>query len=255
MDETITQVASQEDQAQIAQPVEQPTQAVTTTDEPIPTDQTSEEPVTAPSSPESEDKAVTPEWLQAKGLDASVLDDPDKLKLANMAFNQEKLMSKSRQQASELQKQMATQPLEQLSADPMVQEALERAARAETTVTVSQWKEANGITPEQDQAIGQYIQANPDKGYLLKNGALSLDDVYAMSGVGRQDVSQLKAQGGQEALQTLANKQRATAVSGNAASGGTSTAVTSANVDTWWDGLSSEQRRDPANRAKLDSLM
>lgn len=253
MDETTTDVVSQE-QALDAQPVEQHTEAVQdTTTEPTTTDPVTEEPAQAANSTEQESKTFTPEWLTSKGIDPN---DPEAFqKVANMAFNAEKQMTRTQQQASELQKQMATQPLEQRSEDPLVQEALAIAHEAKTEITVERWKAAKGITPQQDDAMGKYIQANPDKGYLLKNNYLTLDDIYAMSGVGRQDTAQIKAQGGQEALETLANKQRATAVSGNATSTAPPAQVTAANADQWWDSLGSAGRADPANRAKLDSLM
>lgn len=220
MDPTTTPAADQDEQAlgtQPAQPDEQPAEAVTPPSEQPPTEPEPSEPeVPDNSDEEPEQEEYTPEWLKSKGIDP---EDPKAFeKVAKMAFNSEKRMTRSRQQASELQNQMAAQPLETRSEDPMVQEALSRAAAAETTVMVSEWKARNGITAEQDERIGEYIKANPDKGFLLKNGYLSLDDVFAMSGVGKQDTAALEAKGGQKALETLANKQRASAVSGRAAS-------------------------------------
>lgn len=216
MDETTTEAALQDKQAQDAQPVEQSAEAVTTTpSEPPATDQDSEAPAaTADNADELSDF-----WAK-KGIDISTPEG--QAKAAKSYAEAERAMHAKSQQASELQKQMASQPIEQQSQDPMVQEALERAARAETATLVSQWKSEKGITPEQDQAIGKYVEANPDKGFLLKNGYLTLDDIYAMSGVGHRDTAAIEAQGGRKALEQLANKQRSTAPQAAAASGSAS---------------------------------
>jgi len=211
MEETTTPAATQDPGVDpTTQPEEQPAEAVTPTSEPTPTDTPSEEPAAA-DNPEDDDLS---DYWSKKGIDIST---PEGQKAAAKSYREaEKAMHTKSQQASELQKQMAAQPLEASSQDPMVQTALERAARAETTVMVAQWKAERGITHEQDVAIGQYIADNPEKGYLLKNGYLSLDDVYSMSGVGKVDTETIEAKGGQKALEKLANKQRAAAVTGQA---------------------------------------
>lgn len=256
MEESTTDAAVQDVQAQDAQPViEQQAEAETSASEPIQTQEAQDEPVDTDNSAADESKTVTPEWLQSKGLDTSVLEDPEKLKLANMAFNQEKLMSKTRQQATQLEKQMQSLPETQYSEDPMVQEALSVARRAETTLAVSQWKQEKGITPAEDQALGEYVSSNPNLGQLYKQGALTLDNLYAMYKADTTDTAAIKKEGAKEALEGLANKQRTAAPTGNAVSSAPAPGVTKDNVEQWWEGLGREGRNDPANRAKLDAIL
>lgn len=216
MEETTTEAATQDDQAQQGQPVEQPAEAVQTDpSEPTPTDQDEQEPTEVDNSAESEEsKSFTPEWLQSKGIDPN---DPEAFqKVANMAYNAEKQMTKTQQKASELQKQIQQAPQHQVSDDPAVQEAYRIANEARTTVAVEQWKQAKGITPAQDQQMGDWLLANPTKAELYKNGHLTLDDLFAMSGVGAKDEAAIEAQASQKALEQLANKQRAASVPGSA---------------------------------------
>lgn len=196
--------------AQPAEPVEPAEQNPT---EP-PVTPTSDEP--APEDPaDNSDEDASSYWSKL-GIDIST---PEGQAQAAKSYRESvKKMHEATQQASELERSVNGQPLAEATTDPAVQEALERSARVETALTVERWKASKGITPEQDKALGQYLVDNPQKAWLVKNGHLNLDDVYAMSGVGAKDPAVLKKEGGREALESLANKQRTTVPSGNAAS-------------------------------------
>jgi hypothetical protein len=253
MDETTTDAATQDTGVEdySTQPEEQPAEAVYTPGEPITTD--SEEEPEAPAPDNSTDDFDYESWLAKKQIDPSTPEG--KAQIAKSWRELEKKMHATTQQASELEKQVNSQPLADATTDPAVQEALTRAARVETTLAVERWKSQNGITAEQDTALGQYLVENPQKAWLVKNGHLSYDDVYAMSGVGKTDPAALKQAGGKEALQALANKQRATSPTGNATSSAPPAGLTKENADSWWDSLGYEGRQNPENRRKLDQIL
>lgn len=249
MDETTTDADVQAQAPTEAQPEEQHAEAVTTTDsEPT---QPELDDTGANDEPDVSDnstsKTYTPEWLESKGID---LADPNAAeKLANMAFNSEKLMSRTANQkkSAELEKTVSTGAANQgtSSTDLVLGAMLFKQTHAD-------------LTNEQDDQMGKYLTENPTKIALLQNGLIDYDDVYRMSGaqsLGQPDAETLKKQGSKEALQQLASKQRATAVAGNASQNIAPKGVTKANVDAWWDGLGYEGRKDPANREKLDSIL
>lgn len=249
MEETTTDAVVQETGADIAQPEEQQAEAVTNTDsEPQQSESSDDDIVTAPSNEDNAgSKTFTPEWLQSKGIDLAAPDAAEKL--AKMAYNAEKQMSRTINQvkSSELEKTVSTQSAGQgqSTTDMLVGAMLFKQTHPE-------------LTNEQDSMMGSYLTNNPQKLALLQNGLITYDDLYAMSGAssaGQPDADTLKKQGSQEALQQLANKQRATAVRGNASANSTPAGLTKANVEAWYDSLGTEGRRDPANIAKLNDIL
>lgn len=251
MEESTTDAATQDTGAEYAQPEELQAEAVTTDSESIDTTDQNDAGETAEEATTSNDDPA--DYWAKKGIDITTPEG--QAKAAKSYQEAEKAMHNKAQQASELSKQINSQPLLVDTDNELVRQALEKSSQLETTLTVQAWKASNNITPEQDAALGEYVTSNPDKALLLKNGYLTLDDIYKMSGVGAVDTTEAKKQGGQEALQQLANKQRASAVQGNAVISNPPAGVTRANVEQWWDSLGTEGRKDPANRAKLDSLL
>jgi hypothetical protein len=200
----------------------------------------------------SEANDPTDYWAK-KGIDITT---PEGLAKATKSYQEaEKSMTQKAQQASELAKKINEQPLEIDTDNELVRQALEKSNALETTLAVKEWKESKHITPEQDAALGQYVTDNPNKAYLLRNGMLTLDDIYNMSGVGNVDTSEARKQGGVEALQNLSSRQRANANQGNAVNSTPSAPLNASNVESWWDGLGTEGRKDPANIAKLDAIL
>jgi hypothetical protein len=198
--------------APAAQPEEQPAAAVITDSEPTTTPD--QQPAAEPGTPApSDDEDLTDYWAK-KGIDITTPEG--QAKAAKSYREAERAMHNKAQQASELSKQINTQPLNVDTDNELVRQALDKASQLETTLTVQQWKASNNISPEQDAALGQYVIDNPNLGVLLKNGYLNLDQLYAMSGVGTVDTSAAKKQGSKEALQDIANQQRTTAISGAA---------------------------------------
>ena len=225
MSETTTDAATQDTGVtpDVTQPDEQPAEAVTT---PVsePTTAQEDEPTTdVDNSTVDEDSFDFNAWLEKKGIDPSTPEGKEQIAKSWRAM--EKKMHQSTQKASELEKAALEAPLEVDTDNELVRQALQKADAAETTLKIQQWKQQNGITQEQDEAIGQYVTDNPNVGYLYRNGHLTLDQLYAMSGVGTTDASAAKAQGAQEALEKLANKQRAATPTGAATSASTPTSV------------------------------
>ena len=130
----------------------------------------------------------------------------------------EKMAHRKSQEKSELAKQLGEQPTAVDSDDPLVIELANKVSSMERTSTVSKFIDENKLTPEQDVAMGAWLQANPEKTQLINMGYMTLDEAYKLSGVSETDNSDIERQGGQKALEKLANKQRATAPSGSAVS-------------------------------------
>lgn len=255
MDESTTDAPVQDQAAQQPQPEEQHAEAETTpTSEPTNTNdeqpEATAEPEQSDNSQESADPAA---YWQKKGIDIST---PEGLAKATQSYREaEKRMHQTTQRSSELEKQLGETASEQVSNDPVAQQAYEEAKAARLELQVERWKSNNGVTPEQDAAIGEYLAKNTEKAYLLKNGYLSLDDVAAMSGAFKQDADAIKSQGSRETLEKLANKQTASSVPGNAVTSTAPQALTKANADSWWAELGPAGRADPDNRAKLDRVL
>lgn len=210
MTETTTEATTQEQAPDAVQPEEQQAEAVQTPDsEPQqPTTPAGDEPEAPAAEPEkaelASDEDLTDYWSK-KGIDISTPEG--QLAAAKSYREAEKAMHDKAQKASELEKQIQGQPATNDD---------ERVQRLELLYNANTWKQSNNITPEQDDAMGSYLTKNPDKLALVKHGLLSFDDVLAMSGGSQVDTVALKKQGGQEALETLANKQRTTAPKGGA---------------------------------------
>lgn len=202
METTTTAAISEEGVVQTTQPAEgaQPTAAQPTE----PQSQSQEQSAQA-----SYDAA----WLQSKGIDPS---DPEAFnKIAQMAFNSEKQMTKATQEASQL-RQSLTQPAQgQQSqdgsqADPM-QEFIQDYRRDKL---ISGFKEQHQDWSQHEPAMVQILSQTTPSGHtfsqLVNAGVLGLDTVYAMAKAqAPTNTAQVKAEAQQEVLQTLANTQRA----------------------------------------------
>lgn len=205
MDETTTDAATQDNQGvdTTTQPVEQPAEAVQTADgEPTttttePTDTSSDEPANADNS----DDELTA-WASKKGVDLSTPEGQTKaLKSWREA---EKKMHESRQQTSVTEAAIGSQA------------TADGSSNTDLIVSSMIWKQNKSVTPEQDTAMGEYLTQNPLKLEMLKQGLTTFDEIFLLSGAGQVDVSTAKKEGGKAALETLANKQRATSPTGNA---------------------------------------
>lgn len=213
MTETTTDAATQDPGVaafeQATQPDEQPAEAVTTPDSESTPTQTESSPEAAPA--ESDD--IT-DFLQAKGIDLSTPEG--QRKLAQSYREAEKAMHKTRQEASELAKQFKGEPVDVDTDNELLAQLVERDVQRDRAEAVDAFIRETGITPDQDLAMGQWLEANPKKKALVLNGELSLKEAFDLSGVGKSDPTVLKEQGKKEALENLASKQRTTAPTGAA---------------------------------------
>ena len=141
------------------------------------------------------------EFLAKKGIK---LDDPDALrKVADMYRNVEKDYGKKSQEKAQLERQLEQLNAQQAptvpSTDPMERvQALERQlANDKMIAAVKDWKAAKNLSPEVEEKmmdyLGQQIVANGvpqtdnngnplTKFFALKNGILTLDDVFRAVG-------------------------------------------------------------------------
>jgi hypothetical protein len=161
------------------------------------------------------------EWLKNKGIDPS---SPEAVsKLAEMYRNAEKTMHQSRQQASQLEKTISTennQAIAEAAASGNVDAAelaLAKIAAVEVQMSVNNFFSQNPDAKQYEQAMVELISQRPQVGAMVKSGALGINDLYAMArGNDTHALEEAKTQGGQQALQQLANKQTAATLPGAA---------------------------------------
>lgn len=212
MEETTTDADLQDTQAQDAQPVEQPAEAVTTADsEP---QQPEQEDATPEAPAEQADNAddLTDYWAK-KGIDITT---PEGQAAAAKSYREaEQALSRKAQEASQLKKSLVDQPVTVDSDNPLVQSLAEEVVTMKRQALIDTFTSKVNMTSEQEAQFAKYI-IDTNKADLINGGYLTLEEAYKLSGVGSVDPSTYKSQGKKEALQTLANKQTATAPKGNA---------------------------------------
>lgn len=238
--QNINGVAIDDQGMAIPQPdVSEPAEAVEET--PIETPAEGETEAIEPSAEQEAPVDDTSEWLKNKGIDPT---DPEAInKLAKSAREAEKAMHRNAERRSELEKAA------KITDDQIVPDATPeqrdniRMRNLELRYDIQQWKLENQekLAHEADMVK---ILSDPNKRLLVQEGLLTLDDVYSMARGTGSDESSIKSQGGQEALQKLAQKQQAAVPRGNAVtSGTTSSKITPQNVDAMVAKMSSEEYR------------
>lgn len=169
------------------------------------------------------------DFLAKKGISK---DDPDALrKVADMYRNSEKGFYSKSQEAAQLQRKLAEQQENNVTAPN--EQALNEVRALRIQMSTKEWKDSHNLSPEDEQKMVEYIsqpltdwQGNPvinpatgtayTKGLLVNNGAMSLDDVYRLAGCGVQKVDNLKADLKKEVEQEMAARQAAKRPSANA---------------------------------------
>lgn len=251
MEETTTDAVVQETGADYAQPEEQPAEAVQTPDS-EPQQQDESEDTGEPAQPDNSSDDDISDYLSKKGIDLSTPEG--QAALAKSYREAEKALSRKAQEASELRKSLVDQPVTVESDNPLVQSLAEEVVTMKRQQNIDQFVSEVNLSADQEAKLAEYISTS-GKAELINGGYLTLKEAYQLSGVGNVDPSQYKKQGSQEALQQLANKQRATAPKGNASNNTLPQGLNKSNVESWYEGLGSEGRRDPANQAKLESIL
>lgn len=176
-------------------------------------------------------------WLATKSIDPN---DPEAFgKVAQMAYNSEKLMTKATQEASELKKSMQTAPVDNGSGvDPTMQEFITDYKRDKMINSFKEshtdWKQhepkmAELLTQPVSTPYGEFSRSQ-----LVHAGFLSLEEVYLMAkGQSPVDIQSVKNDTTQEVLHTLANTQRVGGANTNATNSNPQPAV----VDPIMEGL------------------
>lgn len=181
-----------------------------------------------PAAPTAKTGDAIDEFLAKKGIDPS---DPDAIrKIADMYRNSEKGFYNKAQEAAQLSRQLAQARVPELRPD---QEALSEVRSMRTEMAVEKWKTEHNLTPEDEAKMIEFIQTplydsrgqmqvNPatgeplTKGLLVLNGAMTLDDVYKLSGAGKVEVENLKQDLRKEVLKEMEARQAAKRPAANA---------------------------------------
>lgn len=194
------------------------------------------------SQPETEDKKLQ-KFAQSQGLE---LDSPNAIKAAQIAMKAQSEATKNYQRSAELEK-AANITNEQIdpSATPEQRENI-RMRNLELKIDIREWKYKNQEKLAMEPQMIEVL-ADPQKRLMVQEGILSLDDVYAIArGSASDNTASIKSQGGQEALQKLAQKQQSQTPRGNATNSAqmsASTKITPQNVDQVVAGMSPEEYR------------
>lgn len=239
--------AAQDTGVQETQPVEQQNEQPTETETESTNDISNDE-------PESSDNSTDDlnDWAQKKGIDLSTAEGQAKA-LKSMRESERAFHAKS-QQASELEKQLSNNSYN--DNDSEGQKALAIATQLQNEKVIRDWKDSANVTKEEDAAMGKYAKENPRVTELLMNGQITLDEFRSIAVPSQQvDQNAIRKEGGQEALEQLANKQRATAVKGGASSSQSNTALNKSNVEQWYQDLGSEGRKNPENQRTLERIL
>lgn len=227
MDEQSTTTPTEETGAITAQPAE--TEAVAADTSTNDTEATSQQ---TPSEPSEDDQLEA--WASNKGV---TLDSANAISLAKMAREAERAMHGKAKKASELEKSLATssdaiaeEVAIQTGQDP---ELLKRLQRVEVRDAVRDFYDTNPDARKFEQQMIEEVQRRPHL-------AGDLEALYAV--VSRDAV---KSQGSREALETLAQKQKAAVPRGNAVNGAKMqpSAITAQNVDEMVANMSPEEYR------------
>ena len=181
-----------------------------------------------PAAPTAKTGDAIDEFLAKKGINPS---DPDAVrKIADMYRNSEKGFYNKAQEAAQLSRQLAQARVPELRPD---QEALSEVRSMRTEMEVEKWKNEHNLTPEDEAKMIEFIQTplydsrgqmqvNPatgeplTKGLLVLNGAITLDDVYKLSGAGKVEVENLKQNLRNEVLKEMEARQAAKRPAANA---------------------------------------
>jgi len=243
---TVVDIPAEDTAVEETQAVEQEVEQAVETETESPEEST-EEPALSDTSEED-----LSDWATKKGIDLSTPEGQAKA-LKSMRESEKAFHSKS-QQASELAKQINKTEVDPNASD--AERALAIANNLNNQQIISTWVNAEKVPVDDLIAMKQYGIENPQTEALLENGLISLDQYRTMAVASKPiDTDAIKKQGGKEALESLANKQRATAVKGNASSAQSSTTLTRDNVEQWYNSLGTEGRQNPANQATLQRIL
>lgn len=175
-------------------------------------------------------------WLKNKGIEDPT--SPDAIAaIADKWRTAEREMHKKTEE-SKLNKTITTEN-QQVIADASAAGAnpadiaLARVQALEVQTSVNSFFMSNPEAKQHEEEMVKIISERPQVGQMVRSGALGIDDLYAMT-VGRNPDG-IKAQGGQQALQQLANKQTAAAVPGVATTGALSTKKADPIMEVWAD--------------------
>lgn len=201
---TTEPVAQEETQAsEETQPEQQQSEAVTQTASEPGSDDSGD---TASETAEEDDSDLE-EWASNKGI--SVETENEK-KLAKMYRDAEKNMHQTTEKASELEKTL-TEEAQGSQSEDTVQQLQTQVQYMQLQNSIRDFKEQHDVDPETETAMAKELKEKP---YLWND----LEAAYGKAKL-KTDQNQsedLKKEGGQEALQQLAQKQKTAAPKGNA---------------------------------------
>lgn len=195
------------------------------------------------------------DWADKKGFDLST--EEGQAKAFKSMQEAEKRMHESTSKASSLEKSIADSAQQARQDGGVIEdEGLSRLNRLEMRIAVNDFFAQEGVDAALRPKMAEIAQSNPNLAYMVENGVLTLQNLYDMArGADAHREQSLKAEGGKEALEKVAAKQQAKAVSGSATSSELTGEVNRENFDSWYAGLSPAQRSDPKNQEIVNRLL
>ena len=160
---------------------------------------------------ESTDEDVT-EWARKKGLPLSAEPTENELKMARSVQAAEKRMHDSTQRTSELETAVGEQIDDAAANNPDLSASDARLAKIEAGLAVEKFFRSTPEASNYETKMAELVRENPAR------ARLPLTDLYELAVARSGQREDAKREGGREALESLARKQKATAPRGNAVS-------------------------------------
>lgn len=160
---------------------------------------------------EESDEDVS-EWARKKGLPLSEEPTENELKMARSVKEAERRMHDSTQRTSELETAVGEQIDDAVANNPDLSASDARLAKIEAEVAVEKFFRSNPEASNYETKMAELVRENPAR------ARLPLTDLYELAVARSGQREDAKREGGREALEGLARKQKATAPRGNAVS-------------------------------------
>jgi hypothetical protein len=217
-DDTTTTPAVPEEAGAEAQPVA-----------PVEPDAAAEAASTEPSEVPQDGQPAAPEvdtelqkYAESNGI---ALDSPGAIKAAEIARKAQSEATRNYQKANELEKATKILP-EQVSEDATPQQHDNvRLRNLELRYEAQTWKLQNPDKAAMEPQMVEILANDPNKRYLVQEGLLNYDDLYAMARGRGDNSAAVKSEAKRETLQSLAHKQQAAVPRGNATNPGVTPAT------------------------------
>lgn len=173
---------------------------------------------TQPEATTQEDGDKLSKWAASQNIDLNNPTPEDAKKLAKVARDNQVASRQKSQEVSEFEKRVTNPQTNNTGGDEVLAEVRAMRAERDAERKLSDFKQRNPGWEEHKDALSAVLNESVPTPYgqvsraeLVDTGILSLDDALTLAKGSAAREQQLKAEGGRESLERLANKQMAEA--------------------------------------------